>query len=507
MDFDKPTTQPTGFRHYGLAAFVLLVTMVPALPVFGDWPLAEIGVMTITPAERKVNLADRVYYLHDETGELTIEDIAQPDRAPDFAPNSGLSVNLGFTRAPVWLRFTLHNDLAEPTDWVLEIRNPRLALAELYAPTEDAGYMVKSAGTELSFYAREIMHPHPSFTITLPPGRTCTYYLRLRLSGSMRFRLTLWQAAVFRGHMAALSLLVNLHIGILLTMALYNLVIFFGLRERGYLYYTLLILLFLLYQMAFNGTAIKYLWPNSSWWADRSVTVLFTLTVAVAMLFARAFLHGAIYAPRWAKAAVVIAAASAAVTVLSFFDTVWKYPLSHFLAVASALVALFMSIQCVRRGYRPARLFLVAWSVVIVGTGVLGLVGPGILPSTMVTENLLTVGFVAAVMILSMALANRVKVQEEENRRILEETVVERTGDLRKAMAEMKTLSGLLPICSHCKKIRDDKGYWENVETYVSQRTDAGFSHSLCPDCLKELYPEYAQRREERQPSAEPSTP
>ncbi len=63
--------------------------------------------------------------------------------------------------------------------------------------------------------------------------------------------------------------------------------------------------------------------------------------------------------------------------------------------------------------------------------------------------------------------------------------------DLKKSLDQVKTLSGLIPICSHCKKIRDDKGYWEQIEAYIMTRSEAKFSHSLCPQCAKELYPEF----------------
>ncbi|MBU4001213.1 MAG: hypothetical protein KKB94_02725 [Proteobacteria bacterium] len=63
--------------------------------------------------------------------------------------------------------------------------------------------------------------------------------------------------------------------------------------------------------------------------------------------------------------------------------------------------------------------------------------------------------------------------------------------DLQHAITEVKTLQGILPICSFCKKIRDDKGYWEQVEVYVGDHSHADFSHSICPDCMKINYPEY----------------
>ena len=64
---------------------------------------------------------------------------------------------------------------------------------------------------------------------------------------------------------------------------------------------------------------------------------------------------------------------------------------------------------------------------------------------------------------------------------------------LQRALKEVKALRGILPICSFCKKIRDDSGYWNQVEVYVKEHSDADFSHSVCPDCMKKHYPEYAE--------------
>jgi PAS domain S-box-containing protein len=64
--------------------------------------------------------------------------------------------------------------------------------------------------------------------------------------------------------------------------------------------------------------------------------------------------------------------------------------------------------------------------------------------------------------------------------------------ELQEALENVKTLSGMLPICASCKKIRDDKGYWQQIESYLYHHTDAQLSHGLCPDCAQKLYPEYA---------------
>jgi PAS domain S-box-containing protein len=71
-----------------------------------------------------------------------------------------------------------------------------------------------------------------------------------------------------------------------------------------------------------------------------------------------------------------------------------------------------------------------------------------------------------------------------------EEELVRLNEELKKAAANVKALSGLLPICSGCKKIRDDQGYWQQVESYIRKHSEAQFTHGLCPDCVKHLYPE-----------------
>jgi PAS domain S-box-containing protein len=84
-------------------------------------------------------------------------------------------------------------------------------------------------------------------------------------------------------------------------------------------------------------------------------------------------------------------------------------------------------------------------------------------------------------------ITSRKKAEEEREKLILE---------LQDALAKIKTLSGMLPICASCKKIRDDKGYWSQIEAYISEHSEAEFSHGVCPECAKKLYPEYYKKRE-----------
>ncbi len=70
-------------------------------------------------------------------------------------------------------------------------------------------------------------------------------------------------------------------------------------------------------------------------------------------------------------------------------------------------------------------------------------------------------------------------------------------AELKKALENEKILTGLLPICAHCKNIRNDKGYWEAVEGYITEHTEAHFSHSICPSCMVKLYPDIKLKKKE----------
>jgi hypothetical protein len=78
-------------------------------------------------------------------------------------------------------------------------------------------------------------------------------------------------------------------------------------------------------------------------------------------------------------------------------------------------------------------------------------------------------------------------------------------GDLQEALANVKTLSGLIPICASCKKIRNDQGYWTKLETYLAEHSNAEFSHGLCLDCMRKLYPDLSGEVEARLAQSKPS--
>lgn len=115
------------------------------------------------------------------------------------------------------------------------------------------------------------------------------------------------------------------------------------------------------------------------------------------------------------------------------------------------------------------------------------------------------VSLIVAGFVISFIL--RAKRIESENRQLhsdlttirkMEEGKEILISELKEALQEVKRLSGLLPICSSCKKIRDDRGYWNQIESYLEERSEAEFSHSICPDCSHSLYGKYFEAEHDR---------
>jgi hypothetical protein len=101
--------------------------------------------------------------------------------------------------------------------------------------------------------------------------------------------------------------------------------------------------------------------------------------------------------------------------------------------------------------------------------------------------------------VLPLTVANAIKRKEmEDAHKRMEEEREKLIAELQESLTKVKTLRGLIPICASCKKVRNDKGYWDEVESYVSKYSDAVFSHGICPDCLEKLYPEQYKRLKEK---------
>lgn len=141
------------------------------------------------------------------------------------------------------------------------------------------------------------------------------------------------------------------------------------------------------------------------------------------------------------------------------------------------------------------------------GSIVVGYLYLNMVPTELIGSFLLLIPLNALGIVIARSF-NRSKRREYQALMDLETINIEKENlikKLRSALAEVKTLQGFLPICARCHKIRDDQGYWERIEVYIQDRTQAKFSHGVCPDCAEILYGPFMKKPPFKVPGQEPT--
>lgn len=436
--------------------------------------------------------------LPDPTGELSLEEVVALDEAGRFSPLNSESVQLGYSRIDHWFRVGI--DLGELNEWMtLEIDNPRLGDVTLFAPTPDGKYRSASAGVRRPFWERNTSGLSPAFPFRIAKNQQSTFYFRVKNFGSLRFDLrlaTLSEHNRRANYSLAYALLVA---GALLVLGLYNFCIFLHLRQASYFWIALFLLTCTLWQMAASGTANMFLWPNAPLWSKYALLMTGATALLIGTFMANALLEARSIAPTFGRINVSIAILTALGAILSLSDSTSALYLFLAGGLLLTLSVTAHAVYTVALGFEAGMSFLKSWGIVLIGCLVTILIGPGYLPANPFTIHVLDMALLCACLGWSFSLTGRVKIHEDEQRQLLESKVRIRTAELRAALDAVKTLEGLLPICSCCKKIRNDRGYWQHVESYLQEHTEADFSHGICPECAHTHYPEYFPREHREQ--------
>ncbi|MBI4827434.1 MAG: diguanylate cyclase [Nitrospinae bacterium] len=203
----------------------------------------------------------------------------------------------------------------------------------------------------------------------------------------------------------------SLYFGILAALFAYNLLLFLSLRDRSYLYYVLFVASMAVGQAAWNGLAYEFLWPNWPAWGNIAAVAGFNATGLFGALFSRAFLDTRRAAPLLDKVIMGLAAAFAAWMALA---PVIPYQanamLTSFTGLTFSIVATATGALCLARGFSAARFFLLAWTMLLIGTAALGARNLDLIPTNFFTLYAMQIGSALEMLLLSFALAERINV-------------------------------------------------------------------------------------------------
>ena len=254
-------------------------------------------------AQPGFNLSRELEYLPDPQGQLTLDDVLQPQNQSRFrrvAP-FGPGANFGFSRSAYWLRVTLEVPQGLPTRWLLEIAYPPLDQVEVFAPGGASGWLRQVGGDALPFAHRAIPHRNHVFPVDLAPGTTSTIYLRLQSNSTLSAPVHLWQPDALWAHDQSAYATFSLYFGLMMGLLLYNLLLFLSVRESAYLTYAAFVATMGLAQAALSGFGPQFLWPQWTSFNTVSVAAGLTTTAIFGLMFARSFLASAARMPRLDK--------------------------------------------------------------------------------------------------------------------------------------------------------------------------------------------------------------
>jgi signal transduction histidine kinase len=370
--------------------------------------------------------------------------------------------NLGFNEGALWVKTSILN-LADNRDYRIQIHQPLLDSVNVFV-LDAQGEIIdeKLFGESLKFGHRKYSAPPFIMDMDIPKGEVRTILLRITTAEQIVLPIYITTIAASERLLLISNLLFGAYFGLIIVMALYNFFIYLTVRDKSYLIYVLYIIAVGTTQAVLEGYMQQFLWPENTWFAARSPYLFTALVSITSVLFLQDFLRTKVYAPRVHNFAKLIYAYFLLVFVAALFGV------NAFVHMATQLGITVLSFYILaggiivyRKGYSPAKFFILAWSVLVAGIIVYALQDSGLIPSTPVTNYMMLFGSAVEAILLSIALADRINILKKEKSEsqesalrislenekivreqnvVLEEKVSERTSDLESTNSKLKHL-------------------------------------------------------------------
>jgi signal transduction histidine kinase len=392
--------------------------------------------------------ASKLEILEDQNKTIAIGDLALPDVSSRFKPTHWI----GWTNGAIWYRLTVQNTADSPADLRLQIFHPWVSNVEFYAADGKGGYAVMRAGAAIQRRDWGYDNPLPTFPIIAPARGSTTVYLRAMSEDLFQIPFMLTTRDTFERVDFYTDAFIAMFVGAALALLLYNLLLYVSLRDKSYLMYVLYITSMLLLVLSLKGFAFQYLWPDSPVWGSRFNHLFGSLVQITGIMFGRYFLDTKNWAPRLDKTMKWYAYAH-----LAYLPFIYPWPSAMFAPAsafteASPLVFDFLlfyaGVAALKRGDRAARYFVVSTISTIVGMAIFILGVLGAVPYGLFTDNVMEVGFLLEIVLLSLALADRIAIIQAE-----------------RTAAQHLALENQLKLSRHLENAK------EELETQVIKRT------------------------------------
>ena len=352
------------------------------------------------------------YYEDSEKSQHLKSILQLPDEAWTVA--KGANASFGFSSSQYWLRFNVHNADVKTTNLVLEIAYPLLDDVTFYARKQNETTLTLHTGDKRPFYPRDIDHPNMLMRFQLQANEDLTFYVRIQTKGSMILPLKIWHENEFFEYAAKEEKFHFFYYGFLSVIMLINLAIFFTLREKLYLYYSLATSGYILFFVTSRGYAQQLLLFDYPALNSQLFVSSMPILALFSLLFAREFLQTKIYNPK-------MDLAIRGMIYFEYFNMLAALLLDYNTAVqisaVSALVLFFVLFVAGPVSWHAKRragvFFTIAWLPLTLGFAATAGRTSGILANNFFTEYAMQLGSGLEALILTLALADRLHRERE----------------------------------------------------------------------------------------------
>lgn len=383
-----------------LSLFFTLLTLVN-LPVF-NWKAGE----------SLINVESYEYYV-DKEGELTLNEVVDKDA---FQLIASENPNFGIDRSAVWLRFKIEGLNLTGENKFLVLNNNSLDRVNYYLVVDNEVVDSQKSGRVLKFSERILPSNKLIFAIQ-PHANDSDAFIYLRVESSDKKIVSAYIANTLGVYQRLNfeNILFGIFTGVIVGLFFYNLFLYLSIRDLTYLVYVLHLVLVWLAQSSILGYTQELLWPEWVWMNQRSIVIFSSLVSVVGIWFLRLFLMSEKFTPVLDKGFNFIFGVYTVILANAFFISIM---LSYqILLVTQSIVVLYVFIvafSILKKGYGPARLYLIAWSVFMIGIFIFVFSEMGIIPFNKFSAYIMPFGSGLEIVLISFALADKINILKKE---------------------------------------------------------------------------------------------
>ncbi|MCH8332233.1 MAG: hypothetical protein IH946_12835 [Bacteroidetes bacterium] len=373
---------------------------------------------------KSIMIGQYIDILEDHENNLTFTQVTKSDQ---FKRSDSKVPNLGVTSSSFWIKFKLKNNTNED-GLLLELGQPLMDEVEFYEIKDDGSFRTEIVGEHLEFSKREFNYPNYLFSCNISPGDEKTYILKVKSNEQILIPLKVGTHDIIKDSLRNKDLIFGIYLGIILVMFFYNLFLYLTVKDKSYLYYVGYILLVGLTQITVQGYSFQYLWPDTPWLATHSIFLIAASVGIFTILFLQNFLHTSTNTPKLNKGLNILMGVYGVCIGLALagvYDV--SYNLINMTAGILSFYIIGVTYTIMKQGYRPAKFFLLAWSIFVVGVFIFVMKDFGILPYNDFTVYTMTIGSAIEVTLLSFALADRINILKQEKEESQEEVLQVKT--------------------------------------------------------------------------------